>query len=272
MRAGPAPEPASLRTIVAEDAQGLAEEAGSLVLSLLTRSLEERGRATLILAGGATPRRTYAFVAVGIMSGGIPVARLAWLFGDERWVPRDDPRSNEGMARETLLGPIRAPEETIHSWRAGVGDPVDCARRYASVLAEVFGEPGDRPDVLLLGIGADGHTASLFPGATAYLPDGRHVGIGPSLTGGGQAVTAAAVLRGGAGQEWRLTLAPDFLRTSRHVVFIAAGADKAGALRRARQADADTPAAWIRGATTHFVVTREALGPEEPGAGGVLRA
>jgi 6-phosphogluconolactonase len=252
------PEAGSPKVIVSDDLEALAEAASGLVLSYLAESLGERGRARVILAGGTTPRKTYSLIVSGIPARSLPPGAIEWFFGDERWVPPTDPESNERMARETLLGPISAPESTIRSWIPGRGDPVDCARRYGETLrAELRGE---KPDILLLGIGPDGHTASLFPGATAYLPDGRRVPVACHLS---SSFPAAAIRGGGAPPGWRLTLCPDFLRTSRHVVFLAAGADKAGPLRRAVDGDAGTPAAWIRGMTTHFIVTRDAAAHQE---------
>ncbi|MGD0727304.1 MAG: 6-phosphogluconolactonase [Spirochaetia bacterium] len=267
MRDAPTPDregafpPPLPQTLVVEDARALAEQASSLLLSTIEDSLTARGHARIILAGGDTPRETYALVGEGLRTRKVPVERLAWFFGDERWVNRSHPRSNEGMAREMLLGRIGAPEVTIHSWDAGWGNPVECARLYGRRVRELMGSPADAPDLLILGLGADGHTASLFPGATAHLPGGARVPVSPDMPG------EAAAVQGIAERGWRLTLCPVFLRTSRCVVFLAAGADKAPALRRARSGESATPAAWIRGAATWFVATREALGTEEPGYG-----
>ncbi len=249
------------RTLVAEDAHALAEEASRLLLSTIEDSMAERGSARIILAGGETPRETYALVGDALRAGKIPMDKLEWFFGDERWVHRTHPRSNEGMAREMLLGRIGAPEKTIHSWDAGWGNPVECARLYGGQVMELMRKPADAPDLLILGMGADGHTASLFPGATAHLPGGARVPVSPDMPG------AAAAVEGVAERGWRLTLCPVFLRTSRCVVFLVAGPDKAPALRRARSGDSATPAAWIRGTATWFIATREALGAEEPGYG-----
>ncbi len=249
----PVPEPAAPRIIVAEDLDALAEEASELLLASMAEGVRARGRVRVILAGGSTPRGAYGLLVAGIAARGLPVRAFDWYFGDERWVPTSDPQSNEGMARETLLGPVGAPEETVHSWNAGTGDPVDCARLYGeSVRASLQGEA---PDILLLGVGPDGHTASLFPGATVRLPDGRKAPVEPVARG-----FVAAAVRGGALPGWRLTLCPDILGSARHVVFLAAGADKAQAVRRAVNGDVETPAAWIRGGTTTFIVTRDAVG------------
>jgi 6-phosphogluconolactonase len=252
------PEAAGVHVIVAEDLEALAEKACSLVLQFLGESLARRGRARVFLAGGSTPRKAYAKVASGILSASLPVTQISWYFGDERWVSPDDQQSNERMARETLLAAIAAPEDAIRSWNAGAGDPVDCARLYGEMLRADL--KGERPDILLLGIGADGHTASLFPGATAWLPDGQRVPVARAVSA---RFPAAAIQGGGAPPGWRLTLCPDFLRTSLHVVFLAAGADKAGAVRGAVNGDTPAPAGWIRGESTHLVVTRDAAPSQE---------
>ena len=259
------PEAGAPRVIVAESMEALAEEASALLLTYLAERVDARGRARTILAGGSTPRRTYTLLASGISARGLPVGSLEWFFGDERWVAAEDPQSNEGMAREALLGPIRAPRESIHSWNAGAGDPVECARRYGVSLRDAL--KGEAPDVLLLGVGPDGHTASLFPGATAWLPDGRKVPVGRRLP---PDFPAAAIQRGTT-PGWRLTLCPDMLGKARHVVFLAAGSDKTDAVRRAVNGDANTPAAWIRGTTTTFIVTRDAAGTGDTGFGVDIR-
>jgi 6-phosphogluconolactonase len=254
-----------VRTIVTEDAEHLAEEAGSLFLSCLTDALKSRGKARVILSGGSTPRRMHAVLVGGIRGAGLDVDRISWFFGDERWVVVSDPQSNECMARETLLSPLGAAEQSIHSWHAGSGDPIECAKRYAAVVREAMGTPQTVPDLLLLGMGADGHTASLFPDASARLDDERDIPISRSLPG------EAAAVMAGAERGWRLTLCPDFLMTSRTVIFLVAGADKAPALRRAREGDLRTPAAWIRGHANCFIATRDAFGPDSPAYGPEIR-
>ncbi len=247
----------ALQIVAAADPADLADQAGAFLLTRIERALKERGRARIILAGGSTPRATYAVLAAGAARRALRLERLSWFFGDERWVGAADAESNEGMARAALLGPLRAPEDSIHSWQAGRGDPVDCAAAYGEVVTREMGgadHASDRaPDILILGMGADGHTASLFPGATAHLPGGKTVPVSAALPG-----SAAAI--GPEGQRgWRLTLCPDFLRTSRCVVFLVTGAEKAAAFRRATRGDPSTPATWVRGGETVFIATRDVV-------------
>lgn len=244
----------AVQTIAYPDAEGLAEGASSLALEKIQEALEERGRACLVLAGGGTPRAAYSLLAREIARRKLAVEKLLWLFGDERWVPVNDPRSNERMARETLLGPIGAPPRTVLSWKAGAGDPVECAGEYAAQVQRVAGDAV--PDLLFLGMGADGHTASLFPDGVAHLPGGAKMPVARDIPG-----RAAAVHAESAGG-WRLTLCPGALSSSRVVVFLVDGAEKASALKRALSGDPSTPSAWIRGGETLYLVTRNSLGPE----------
>lgn len=220
----------------------------------ISEALGQRKGATIILSGGSTPKGTYRLLAREIRVKKVPVGKLRWLIGDERWVPVTAAQSNEAMARDALLGPIGAPESTVFSWRAGVGDPVECAQRYAERIREAL-EGGD-PDIIFLGMGADGHTASLFPDGVAHVSQRNSVPVGPDIP-----ALAAAVTSQTAGG-WRLTLCPRVLNRGRTVMFLVSGAEKAQALRRVRSGDTGTPAAWIRGTTTVYLVTRNALGPE----------
>ncbi len=159
------------------------------------------------------------------------------------------------MARETLLGPIRAPERSIASWEPGVGDPVDAARRYEEWTSQARARAGGHPDLILLGLGADGHTASLFPGAAAHLAGQEPLPVTADLPRD----TAAVYLSGDG--EWRLTLCPVFMNDSRRALFLVTGTEKAAALRRVMDGDPALPGSWIRGGQTLFLATQDALGP-----------
>jgi 6-phosphogluconolactonase len=246
------------------DLEGAGEAAAALLLESLGTILAAGRSPSVVLAGGTTPRGALERLSRGILARGLPVHRVRWLFGDERWVARSHPRSNEGMARETLLAPVGAPQETIASWDAGTGDPVAAAGRYAVHTAAARAAGG--PDIVLLGMGADGHTASLFPGAEAAVPGHGLLPVSPDLPGD----TAAVYLAGE--KEWRLTLCPVFLNRAALVVFLVDGQEKAGALGRVLDGDRALPASWITGGRRLFLVTERAAPPRGGDFGGPVRS
>jgi len=199
------------------DAEAVAGEAAEELAGAAARAVAERGRFTLALAGGSTPRRLYALLA----SPDAPFrARVPWdrthvFFGDERAVPPEHPDSNYRMAREALLAHV-APA-SVHRIRA---EQPGAAEAYEAELRAFFGVPtGDDPpslDLVLLGLGPDGHTASLFPG-DAVLEEARR--------------WVATTLGARLGTR-RTTLTLPVLNRARAVVFLVAGPEKAGALRR----------------------------------------
>jgi 6-phosphogluconolactonase len=234
----------------AADLDDLAARAAALLVEALAPSAGAEAP-VIVLAGGRTPRAAYERAAAAAPRGP-RLSSARWVFGDERWVPVAHPESNEGMARAALLGPLGVPEAGILSWRAGAGDPVPCAEAYAARLSGL-----GAPTLTFLGMGPDGHTASLFPGASARRTGGRREPVGPALSG-----TTAAMEPAGA-RGWRLTLCPALLCSSRVVVFLVSGAEKGPALRRMLDGVASTPAAWIRGEKTIVLATRDVLDAAE---------
>ncbi|MGH7776715.1 MAG: 6-phosphogluconolactonase [Candidatus Dormibacterales bacterium] len=176
------------------------------------------GARTLALAGGSTPRRCYQLLGERRIAWG----RVTILFGDERCLPPDHPESNYRMARESLLG--RVSPATVHRIPAELG-PAEGARLYDPVVS------GLRPlDLVILGVGPDGHCASLFPGAGALAATG----------------SAVAVHDAPKPPPGRVSLTLEALREARRVIFLATGAEKAEAVARA--ARAEVPAGLIPGA------------------------
>lgn len=227
---------------VHEDGAELARAACALVRARAREALAARGAFHLALAGGSTPRATYTELARSSEPGETRAWRI-W-FGDERCVPPEHPDSNHRMAHEAWLhGLAPAQVERLR----GEAPPAAEAARYAARLEQ---ELGPRPalDLVLLGLGPDGHTASLFPGSPALAATGW-------------------VARGRAPKppEERLTLTFPTLALARTVVFLVAGADKAAALRRAldpheeRQHPGRTPAAEVTAGELLWLVDRAAL-------------
>jgi 6-phosphogluconolactonase len=203
--------------ILAADAEAAARAAAEVVASAAGQAAAARGRFTLALAGGATPRRLYALLA----DPGAPFRdRIPWdrthvFFGDERPVGPDHPDSNYRMAREALLDHV--PVAGVHRIH---GEEARAAERYEDELRAFFGSaPGDDPprlDVVLLGLGPDGHTASLFPGSAALEERTRWV-VSPFVERLGTR---------------RTTLTLPALNRARAALFLVSGPDKAEAVSR----------------------------------------
>ena len=151
------------------DAEAVAQGAAEWIAELARLSVAERGRFGVALAGGSTPRRIYEILAGGEGPGRwIDWPKVHVFFGDERTVPPDHPDSNFRMAHEALLSRVALPPENVHRM-IGEGDAVANARLYEDELRSFFGDDADWPafDLVMLGMGDDGHTASLFPATTA---------------------------------------------------------------------------------------------------------
>ncbi len=209
---------------IAPGPEDLARIATGLIVAILNAALERRGEATLALAGGSTPRPTYkSLAAVGFDWGGVDL-----FLGDERCVGTNDPESNGRMVRESLIEPAGIPEDRFHRIRGELG-PHEGAVEYERRLRARF--PAERPgfDVILLGIGSDGHTASLFPDA----PES------PASTW----VTPA---RAPESPRDRVSLTYRALAGAKRTLFLVAGAAKAPVVERILEGrGADLPAARV---------------------------
>jgi 6-phosphogluconolactonase len=199
---------------------------------LLERALAKQGVFALGLSGGSTPKTLYRLLASDAFRDRFPWDRTHLFFGDERFVPHDHADSNCRMAREAMIAHVPIPASQVHPWRTD-GDPEHAALHYADTLKRFYGadtlDPS-RPlfDVQILGLGEDGHTASLFPGVGAL--------------GERRAWTAAVV---GAKPEPRLTLTYPSLNSSGVVAFLVSGAGKRDILARAMAGDEALPAVHV---------------------------
>lgn len=200
---------------VYDDQVAFREAAVDIVVDAARRSVAERGRFVIALAGGGTPRPIYQRLSAPEHANRIDWGRTHVVFGDERCVPPADEQSNFCMAREALLGRVPLPEANIHRMR-GEADPAVAALEYEQALRRLFHqEQPPAVDLVLLGIGSDGHTASLFPG-TAAVRERERLAVA-------QYVDKLA--------SWRLTLTPILFDAAREVLFLVEGAGKADVLR-----------------------------------------
>jgi 6-phosphogluconolactonase len=201
---------------VFKDAPSLARAGAGRFVDRAAAAIGARGRFAVALSGGSTPRGMYALLAGDEHVHRVDWARVHLFFGDERCVPPEHPDSNYRMVRETLLAYAPLPPGNMHRMR-GEDPPAEAALAYESDLRAFFGSAAaPRFDLVLLGMGDNGHTASLFPG----LPQVRE-----------QVRWVAACYVDEVGM-WRLTLTPVAINAAAEVTFLVAGAGKAAMLRR----------------------------------------
>jgi 6-phosphogluconolactonase len=196
---------------VLPDLAALIERSLSIALAKIQTAIESRGLCTIALSGGSTPKPLYEAIA----AQQLPWDKIHVFWGDERYVPPDHPDSNQLMARRAWLDSVDIPAQNIHPMPTDDADPTDAARKYESHLAEFFNlKRGEFPalDVILLGMGDDGHTASLFPHTEALQVRDRLITVGSK-----------------DGQP-RITFTAPTINHGRCVMFVVAGANKRPAL------------------------------------------
>ncbi|HZP76429.1 MAG TPA: 6-phosphogluconolactonase [Pseudolabrys sp.] len=216
---------------IVADHEALARQTADWVLAV---AREHNDRIAIALSGGSTPRRLYELLGEQPWRDTFPWRRTHWFWGDERFVPENDARSNYRMVREALLAQAPIPADHIHPIPTDAATPAAAADAYQRTLQSFYGaqrlDPA-RPlfDIMLLGLGADGHTASLLPGSPALAEKDRWV----------MAVPAGA-------PEPRITLTYPALQSTRHTAFLVVGAEKRSAFARARGGDQALPAGRLR--------------------------
>jgi 6-phosphogluconolactonase len=220
---------------IVDDPGALAEVAAREVLEVARAAVAARGRFTVALAAGSTPRETYRRLAQPPVAVQMPWDRTLVFFGDERGVPPDHPDSNYGMAYAALLSQVPIPRERVFRIPGEATDADAVAAEYARALAEALGvRRGEVPrlDLILLGLGVDGHTASLFPGSPVLKETFR---------------TVVAVHAAAASIPQRFTLTYPILNAAACVIYLASGAEKAKVVKAALGERASgLPAAMVR--------------------------
>jgi 6-phosphogluconolactonase len=202
--------------LIAENAEELAHLGAALMMTYARDVLETQRHFDLVLSGGSTPKRLYQTLSAEHRDA-IPWDRVRFFWSDERNVPPDHPESNFKMAKEALLDPLAIGEKQIFRFRTELGVATQIADHYEQTLRKLFKEP--KFDFTLLGLGEDGHTASLFPDAWDEWAEldrhGRWIGAPwvPHL------------------HSYRLTMLPNTIKSSRKINFLVSGSNKAKILR-----------------------------------------
>jgi 6-phosphogluconolactonase len=202
-------------------------DATAFIATLARQALAERKEFRIALSGGNTPRPVYAELA----GNDLPWEKFIFTFGDERCVPPDDEQSNYRMARETLFAPAQVPDKSILRMR-GELDPGRAAPEYENQLDALAKEGGEeiyQHDLILLGLGEDGHTASLFPGTPALEETKRRIvaNFVPKL------------------KTWRLTATFPLINHARHICFLVNSSKHADLIERVLQGDSQYPASRV---------------------------
>ena len=220
-----------------DDVEALSCAAADQVCRVASDAIATQARGTIVLAGGSTPRRLYEVLATPAYLGKVPWKKIEFFWGDERMVPPQHRDSNFQMAYTALLSRIFGPQEHVHRIPTECGVPEVAARRYEGEIARAFGiAPGAPPpsfDLILLGLGTDGHTASLFPNTEALDATTRWV----------------VANRGPLPHVERVTMTAGILNAARHVIFLVTGPEKAAVLAQVLEGPCDfcrLPAQMIR--------------------------
>ncbi|HSK92836.1 MAG TPA: 6-phosphogluconolactonase [Candidatus Angelobacter sp.] len=218
-----------------------------------TTAIEENGIFRVALTGGGTPKTVYPMILEPRRRDAVDWSRVEFFWGDERTVPPDDPQSNFGVAYGMFVSQLpNVRPDRVHRMQAEAPDLDAAALSYESELRLAFGARGQEPptfDLIWLGMGPDGHTASLFPGSTAVDETERWV------------VGTWAPFP----QAWRMTLTFPVLLAGRQVIFVVEGANKVDAIRAIRAGGSDLPAARVDGPQVEWLIDAAAAG-EDPGA------
>ena len=196
------------------DLEALSRAAADLFAERVVRAVADHGRCAILLAGGETPRSTYELLVEKPLRDQVPWRGLHLFWGDERCVSPDDPRSNARMVHRALIDRVPVPAGQVYPI-PGDGDPRQAADEYEELLRRFFAGAAPRFDLVLLGLGNDGHTASLFPDSPALEERQRW----------------ASVTRRAGEEIVRVTLTPRLINQADLIVFLVAGEDKATVLR-----------------------------------------
>jgi 6-phosphogluconolactonase len=214
---------------IVADSEELAREGAGIFIARVQEALREKGTCTVVLAGGSTPRGLYSLLAGDeSFRARVRWGKIDFFWGDERQVPPDHPESNFRMANEMLLSKVPVPADHVHRIRGEEPDARKAAEEYEEVLRSFFRpKPGEIPelDFILLGMGADGHTASLFPGTEA-LKERRRLVVANWIPG----LNAH-----------RVTLTPPLLNNAKYVLFLVTGEEKAETLRKVLEEKTNEP-------------------------------
>jgi 6-phosphogluconolactonase len=217
---------------VLPDAAEAAEEAARRFVDISGEAIVQRGRFSVVLSGGSTPRVMHKLLTRPPLRDRVDWRKVYVFWSDERFVPPDNSESNFRMARETLLDHVPIPKDNIRPVPTGTRTPEEAAQRYTETLKNFFQADIPTFDLVILGMGPDGHTASLFPGyPELQLPHGTLV---------------AALTNAPKPPPTRITLTLPAINSAANVVFLVTGSDKAKAVKSVLEGTGKLPAKKVQ--------------------------
>jgi 6-phosphogluconolactonase len=235
---------------ILRDVAAVAEVTAERLVAAARAAIEERGIFRVALSGGSTPKQVYPLLLEPERRDAVDWARVELFWGDERSVPPDHPESNFGVAYQMLIAQLpHLRPDRVHRMPAEAPGIAAAALSYEGELRLAFGARGTEPpafDLIWLGMGPDGHTASLFPNTDALTESDRWV--------------VANWVE--AHDTWRMTLTYPVLNAARQVLFVVTGADKADALRAIRAGGSGLPAERVTGDGVEWLVDAAAAGDQ----------
>jgi 6-phosphogluconolactonase len=244
----------SSKICICADSEELAERSAEHIAGAAVEAVAQRGTFTLCMSGGDTPAATYSRLG-NELAGEIPWSDVHVFWGDERCIPLERPDNHFTMATELMLSRVPIPPENIHRARGEARDPAAAAAEYEQALRRFFNPAAGRLpefDLVLLGMGEDGHVASLFPGSAGWRERERWV-IDHHVVKRGERVR-------------RLTLTMPVITAAREVMILVSGEHKANALAATLQGAADLPARQVNSeaAVVRWFLDRDAASGLEP--------
>ena len=205
------------------NAEAVASEAAHFIVHRINEVLSRQERFTICLSGGSTPKRLHQLLAAEPLNSQVDWSKVHVFWGDERYVPLEDERNNARMAYDTLLNMVNIPEDQIHIMRTDYDSPADAATAYEKILHQYFDNQPFSFDLLLLGMGDDAHTLSLFP-YTEVIQEDKHWCCSFFL----------------AQQDmFRVTITRPIANQSSCILFLTTGAGKANALAKVLEGPRD---------------------------------
>ena len=207
---------------ILKDIDELSKNVADFIVDNIREVLKKKDRFTIALSGGSTPEKLHHLLASDLYKNKIDWSRLHIFFGDERFVPFNDDRNNAKMAFDTLLNFVSVPKEQIHIMETENISPEESAKAYEKILDKYFSKSPNTFDLIILGMGDDAHTLSLFPGKTEVIFEEKKQAVSLWLE---------------SQNMYRVTLTHPVANKSSVIVFLASGSKKANALTHVLKGD-----------------------------------